>query len=74
MRALESVTGHVIYNPAFTYKFQLKTTFIIVFEKKYIQRSYIVSMVMRSHDHLRTIAIQVGNATRQPWEPAPERS
>ena len=26
MRALEFVTGHVIYNPAYTYKFQLKTT------------------------------------------------
>ena len=26
MRALEIVTGHVIYNPAYTYKFQLKTT------------------------------------------------
>ena len=26
MRALEFITGHVIYNPAYTYKFQLKTT------------------------------------------------
>ena len=26
MRALEFTTGHVIYNPAYTYKFQLKTT------------------------------------------------
>ena len=26
MRLLEIVTGHVIYNPAYTYKFQLKTT------------------------------------------------
>ena len=24
------ITGHVIYNPAYTYKFQLKTTFFIV--------------------------------------------
>ena len=23
------ITGHVIYNPAYTYKFQLKTTFIL---------------------------------------------
>ena len=23
---LEFITGHVIYNPAYTYKFQLKTT------------------------------------------------
>ena len=28
MRALEFTTGHVIYNPAYTYKFQLKTTII----------------------------------------------
>ena len=26
MRALEFMTGHVIYDPADTYKFQLKTT------------------------------------------------
>ena len=26
MRALEFITGHVIYNPAYIYKFQLKTT------------------------------------------------
>ena len=26
MRALEFISGHVIYNPAYTYKFQLKTT------------------------------------------------
>ena len=26
MRALEFITGNVIYNPAYTYKFQLKTT------------------------------------------------
>ena len=26
MRALEIITGHVIYNSAYTYKFQMKTT------------------------------------------------
>ena len=26
MRALEFITGHVIYNPAYTYKLQLKIT------------------------------------------------
>ena len=26
MRALECTTGHVIYNPAYTYNFKLKTT------------------------------------------------
>ena len=29
MRAFEFVTGHVIYNPAYAYKFQLKTTKVI---------------------------------------------
>ena len=28
MRALEFITGLVIYNPAYTYKFQLKTTML----------------------------------------------
>ena len=28
MRALKFITGHVIYNPAYTYKFQLKTTLV----------------------------------------------
>ena len=28
MRALEFITGHVIYNSAYTYKFQLKTTLV----------------------------------------------
>ena len=27
MRGLKFITGHVIFNPAYTYKFQLKTTF-----------------------------------------------
>ena len=27
MRALEFIAGHVIYDPAYTYKFQLKTTY-----------------------------------------------
>ena len=30
MRALEFVTGHVICNPAYTYKFQLKPTIAIL--------------------------------------------
>ena len=29
MRALKFITGHVIYNPAYTYKFQLKTINIL---------------------------------------------
>ena len=35
MRALEFITGHVIYNPAYTYKFQLKTTFIRILNSKF---------------------------------------
>ena len=31
MRALEFIIGHVIYNPAYTYKFQLKTTQALLF-------------------------------------------
>ena len=30
MRALEFITGHVTYNPAYTYKFQLKTTKVLL--------------------------------------------
>ena len=26
----EFITGHVIYNPAYTYKYQLKTTLILI--------------------------------------------
>ena len=33
MRALKFITGHVIYNPAYTYKFQLKTTKVPVMDK-----------------------------------------
>ena len=29
MRAFEFITGHVIYNPAYTYKFQLKTPTVL---------------------------------------------
>ena len=28
MRPLKFITGHVIYNPAYNYKFQLKTTYV----------------------------------------------
>ena len=30
MRALEFITAHVIYNPAYTYKFQLKATIVLL--------------------------------------------
>ena len=34
MRALEFKTGHGIYNPAYIYKFQLKTTYAIKYPHK----------------------------------------
>ena len=34
MRALEFITGHVIYKRAYTYKFQLKTTHLGLDDKK----------------------------------------
>ena len=38
MRPLEFITGHVIYNLAYTYKFQLKTTFGTVWRIHKIHR------------------------------------
>ena len=35
MRALEFIIGHVIYNPAYTYKFQLKTTLNLLKDAPY---------------------------------------
>ena len=32
---LEFITGHVTYNPAYTYKFQLKTT-LVLFMKEWV--------------------------------------
>ena len=32
MRALEIITGHLIYNPAYTYNFQLKTPKVLSIE------------------------------------------
>ena len=40
MRALKFITGHVIYNPAYTYKFQLKTTIGIGFGTGVITLSF----------------------------------
>ena len=41
LRALKIITGHVIYNPASTYKFRSKTTFMTpdVIEKAIVQYS-----------------------------------
>ena len=37
MRALEFITGHVIYNPAYTYKFLFSS---------YLVRSYLITTVL----------------------------
>ena len=37
MRALKFITGHVIYNLDYTYKFQLKTTYIPETSPKFLQ-------------------------------------
>ena len=48
MRALKLWTGHVIYNPAYTYKFKLKTTNIqtaqILFLSSFFQLSIVLGM------------------------------
>ena len=38
MRALKIITDHVIYNPAYTYKFQLKTTFLLARNARLVQQ------------------------------------
>ena len=40
MRAFEIIKGHVIYNPAYTYKFQLKTT---IMSKVLVLESYVLN-------------------------------
>ena len=35
MRALDFIKGHVIYNPAYTFKFQLKNTYLTI-ENNYL--------------------------------------
>ena len=47
MRALKFITGHVIYNPANTYKFQLKTTI----DNKSV-RIHVQSVHMKEKPHL----------------------
>ena len=39
MSGLKSITGHVIYNPAYTYKFQLNTTYVMSRDSRWIHRS-----------------------------------
>ena len=41
MRALEFLKNHVIFNPAYTYKFQLKTTLIELASRFLYARSFL---------------------------------
>ena len=48
------ITGHVIYNPAYTYKFQLKTTFVFVIRKNEWPKSFLnqdLSAVDKNSSH-----------------------
>ena len=47
MRALEFITGHVIYNPAYTYKFQLKTTKVFRDRRLRDQVEYLASQHLK---------------------------
>ena len=39
MRALKSIAGHVIYNPAYTYTFELETNHIL-FKVSYLDKKH----------------------------------
>ena len=63
MRALEFITGHVIYNPAYTYKFQLKTTIIVCQSDIWTIELIFVSVVIFHHINAHTIGIQTSITT-----------
>ena len=54
MRALEFLTGHVIYNPVYTYKFQLKTT--LEMDKNCLKstETHIILHIFKKLDHFTT--------------------
>ena len=68
MRALEFIMGHVIYNPAYTYKFQLKTTHVdlpkqlinqfkpVQHSRKHVLRAYCPIKYTVLNDQTATIA------------------
>ena len=70
MRALKFITGHMIYNPAYTYKFQLKTThksfkFSILFDLVFQEGECVAKLLTIEADDLyRNLLkpkIKVGN-------------
>ena len=60
MRALEIITGHVIYKPAYTYKFQLKTTF----SKNIIHTAWTVKLILNSIKKLRLACLRPFSVTQ----------
>ena len=52
MRALKIITGHVIYNLAYTYKFQLKTTMMLFPES----RIFFTKLLQKRNCRYRAIA------------------
>ena len=52
MRALEFITDHVIYNLAYTYKFQLKTTIFITTRRSITAGLYISNQTQVFFDYV----------------------
>ena len=55
MRALKSITGHVIYSPAYTYKFQLKTTTVMQTELKCEKCDFTFKSPFYMHQHFEQV-------------------
>ena len=64
MRALEFITGHVIYSPAYAYKFQLKTTI-----ERLIAESPFAKMPLISYGSKGQVSI--GNSEDSENQPLP---
>ena len=52
MRALEIITGHVIYNLAYTYKFQLKTNQGEEVENAYIMHGWSLTLILEDREKI----------------------
>ena len=59
MRVLEFITGHVIYNLAYTYKFKLKTTFTSWNEFQ-VERSALIKVINLGSDTFGNPIFQKG--------------
>ena len=55
MRALEFITDHVIYKPAYTYKFQLKTTLDCDFNDPIFKNSTVDGFLFKTDTESDTI-------------------